>query len=98
MNRRAFVSISRMRAGHISLKASLSRFIIVSTAECECGDGLQTEEHIFWVCKQYEDQRAKMMGILSKNDPESVTELLRLEEKRSVQGLCYLITNIPICV
>jgi hypothetical protein len=26
MNRHAFVSINRMRAGHISLKASLSRF------------------------------------------------------------------------
>jgi hypothetical protein len=32
MNRRVFVSINRMRAGHSSLKASLSRFNIVSTA------------------------------------------------------------------
>jgi hypothetical protein len=29
MNRRAFVSINRMRAGHFSLKASLSRFNVV---------------------------------------------------------------------
>jgi hypothetical protein len=56
MNRPAFVSINRMRAGHINLKASLNRFNIVSTAECECGDGLQTEEHMFWDCKLYEDQ------------------------------------------
>jgi hypothetical protein len=48
MNSRAFVSINRMRAGHTSLKASLNRFNILSTAECECGDGLQTEGHIFW--------------------------------------------------
>jgi hypothetical protein len=47
MNRRAFVSINHMRAGHNSLKVSLNRFNIVSTAECECGDGLQMEEHIF---------------------------------------------------
>jgi hypothetical protein len=47
MNRRAFVPINRMRADHTSLKASLNRFNIVSTAECECGDGLQTEVHIF---------------------------------------------------
>jgi hypothetical protein len=47
MNRRAFVSINRMRAGHNSLKASLNRFNIVSTAECECGE----EEHIFRDCK-----------------------------------------------
>jgi hypothetical protein len=40
-NQRAFVLINCMRAGHFSLKASLSRFNIVSTAECEYGDGLQ---------------------------------------------------------
>jgi hypothetical protein len=74
-----------MRAGHTSLKASLNRFNIVSTAECECGDGLQTEEHIFWDCKRYEDQRVTMRDILSENSreeyPKSVTELLRLEKK-----------------
>jgi protein associated with RNAse G/E len=59
---------------------------IVSTAECECGDGLQTEEYIFWDFKLYEDQRATMIDISSENSkkeyPKSVTELLRLEEKR----------------
>jgi hypothetical protein len=82
MNRRAFVSINRMRAGHTSLKASLNRFNIVSTAECECGDGLQTEEHIFWDCKRYEDQRATMMDILSENSnkeyPKSVTDIPKI--------------------
>jgi hypothetical protein len=67
MNRRSFVSINRMRADHSSLKASLNRFNIVSTAECECGDGLQTEEHIFWDCKLYENQGASAMDILSEN-------------------------------
>jgi predicted RNA-binding protein with PUA-like domain len=47
MNRRDFLSINPMRAGHFSLKASLSRFDIVPMAECECGDKLRTEEHIF---------------------------------------------------
>jgi hypothetical protein len=57
----------------------------VSTAKCECGDGLQTEEHIFWDCKLYEDQQATMMDILSENRkkeyPKSFPELLRLEEE-----------------
>jgi hypothetical protein len=81
-----------MRAGHTSLKASLNRFNIVPTAEWECGDGLQTEEHILWNCKWYEVQRATMMDILSGNSkkeyPKSVRELLRLEEKRFVQNVC----------
>jgi hypothetical protein len=99
-NRRVILSINRMRAGHTSLKASLNRFNFVSMAECECGNGLQTEEHIFWDCKLYEDQRATMMDILSENNkkeyPKLVTELLRLEENRFVQGVCYFINNIPI--
>jgi hypothetical protein len=58
------------------------------------------EEHIFWDCKLYGDQRAIVMDILSENSkkeyPKSVTDLLRLEEKRFLQGVCYFINNIPI--
>jgi hypothetical protein len=54
---------------------------IVSMAECECGHGLKMEEHIFWDCKWYKDQRETMIAILSENSkkeyPESVTELLK---------------------
>jgi hypothetical protein len=85
-------------AAHAPL-ASLNRLNIVPTAECEWGDGLQTEEHIFWDCKLYEDQRATMMDVLSENGkkeyPKSVTDLLRLEEKRFVQGVCYFVNKIP---
>jgi hypothetical protein len=40
-----------------------------------------------------------MMDILPENSkkeyPKSVTELLRLEEKRFVQGVCYFINKVP---
>jgi hypothetical protein len=91
-----------MKAGHSGLEASLSSFNIVSTTECECGGGLQMEEHVFWDCKLYEDQRATVMDILSENSkkelPKSVTEHLELEGKRFVQGVCYFINNIPIFI
>jgi hypothetical protein len=74
----------------------------VFTAEYECGDELQTEEHIFWDCRLYEEQRATMTTILSENKKkqysESVTELLRLEEKRFEQGVPYFINKISIFV
>jgi hypothetical protein len=74
MNHRAFVSINRKRAGHTSLKASLNRFNIVITAECDCGDGLP----IFWDCKLYEEQRATMMDVLSENSKINIqTQLQR---------------------
>jgi hypothetical protein len=85
-----------MTAGHSRFKAS---FHTVFTAEYECGDRLQTEEHILWDCKLDEDQRAAMINILSESRgmeyPKSVTELLRLEEKRFVQGVCYSIITVP---
>jgi hypothetical protein len=86
MNSRALVSINRMKVGHPSPKTNISRFSIVSTVECDCADGLQTEERIIWDCKLCDDQRATMMDILSENSEKeytlSITELLRLEEKK----------------
>jgi hypothetical protein len=56
--------------------------------------------YTFWDCKLYEEQRATMMGIWSENRKKeytkSVTELLRLEEKRFVQGVSYFTNKIPI--
>jgi hypothetical protein len=63
--------MNRMRASHYSLKARLNRFNIVSTAECECGDGLQMVEHIFWDCKLYEDQRATIMDKTARESTQS---------------------------
>jgi hypothetical protein len=77
MNRHAFVLINRMRASYISLKTSLNRFSILSTTECACGDGLQTEEHIFWDCKRYEEQRATMRNILSENSKKEYPSQLQ---------------------
>jgi hypothetical protein len=61
--------------------------------------GCKRRNIIFWDCKLYEDQRATMMDFLSENSKKeyakSVTELLRLEEKRFLQGVCYLINEIP---
>jgi hypothetical protein len=84
-----------MRAGNSSLKASLSRFNIVSTAELECGEGLETEEHNVWDCKLCEDQRATMMDILSEGSKKRIPKVsyraLKAKGKTFVQGACYFI-------
>jgi hypothetical protein len=93
MNCRAFVSINRMRAGHSSLKANVSRFNNVSTAECECGDGLQTERNIFWDCRLYEDQRATMRDILSESSKNSYRVLKARGKKISARRLLFYKQN-----
>jgi hypothetical protein len=85
MKRLAFVSTKRMRAGHTSLKAKLNRFNIMSTAECECGDGLQTEEHYFLGLQTVRGPKGNndwhSVWEQQKKYAKSVTELLRLEKK-----------------
>jgi hypothetical protein len=58
--------------------------------------------HMFWDCKLYEVQRATITHIKSdkskKEYPKSVKELLRLEEKRFMQGICYFKNKIPKCI
>jgi hypothetical protein len=97
MNRHAFVGINRMRADHCSLKTSLSRFNFVPTAECESGEGLQREEHIFSGILNCMRTRGQQWWTLSENSKKQypVTELLGLEEKWFVQGVCYFINKIP---
>jgi hypothetical protein len=60
---------------------------------------MQTKEHIFWDRKLHQEQRATMMDILSENGkkeyPKPVTELLRRQEKRFVQGGSYFTNRIP---
>jgi hypothetical protein len=58
--------------------------------------GLQSGGHVFWDCKLCTDQRATNMDILSeKKNTQSVLQLLRLEEKRFVHGVCYFINKVP---
>jgi hypothetical protein len=74
-----------MRAGHTSHKASLNRFNIMSMAECEYGDALQTKEHIFWGCKRLEGQRATMRAILSENSKEEYPKSYRTLKARRMK-------------
>jgi hypothetical protein len=71
----------------------------VSTAECGCGDRLQMEEHIFWDCKLYEDQRATMMDILSENSKKRIPKVsyraLKARGKKNLQGVCCFLKKIP---
>jgi hypothetical protein len=53
-----------------------------------------------WKKKGKEDhsfcQNTELLSENSKKEyPKSVTELLKLEEKRFLQGVCYPINNIP---
>jgi hypothetical protein len=47
------------------------------------------------VSGQFHTRMAILSEFSKKEDPKSVTELVRLEEERFVQGPCYFINKIP---
>lgn len=50
LNRKALVSINRLRSNHSSLASSLFRHDIVNSPRCPCDLEDQSEDHIFWRC------------------------------------------------
>jgi hypothetical protein len=62
--------------------------------------GCKRRDIFFWDFKLYEDQRARIMNILSESSKSKypVAKLPRLEEKRFEQGVCYFIDKIPKCI
>ena len=50
-------AIFRLRTGHCRLKAHLRRMGVVESAVCECGDGLQTPEHVLQTCTRLNQLR-----------------------------------------
>jgi hypothetical protein len=47
------------------------------------------------LCVSLGDSTLRFMTVLVARIPKSVTELLRLEKKRFMQGVCYSINKIP---
>jgi hypothetical protein len=90
MDRDAFVSINRVGAGHPVLKQAEVDLTLYPRLS-ECGEGLQTEEHIFWNCKLYEDQRANMMVFCLKTAKGNTRTHLQSSycwrDRRFVQGV-----------
>ncbi|KAK2578805.1 hypothetical protein KPH14_012834 [Odynerus spinipes] len=66
LSRKAITSINRIRSGHTYVKQSLKIFNIVSTDLCECGEGVESVNHIFWQCVRYEMAREEMIKDLKK--------------------------------
>jgi hypothetical protein len=77
MNRRVFMSINRVRTGHTSLKASLSRCIICSWLNANVMTSCKQRKLIFWDCKLYEEQKATMTDILSENSKKYTQTQIR---------------------
>lgn len=66
LKRDCIVSISRFRADHYSLAASLHRVNIVNDPLCKCGSYSETLNHVIWQCDLYDTQRKNLIINLKK--------------------------------
>ena len=73
-SRYGITSLTRMRLGHVSTRAHLSRLRILRDPQCRCQTGDETVEHIFFACPLYDVQsRQHLLLLLYGADPRLIT-------------------------
>ncbi|BFZ09044.1 hypothetical protein BsWGS_12083 [Bradybaena similaris] len=91
LSRHAQTTIFRLRTGHCRLRSHLYRLGITHTDECNCGEGVQTPEHLLQDCSthtmlrrttwpQEQDLESKLWGSLEDLD-RTVGFILAMGEK-----------------
>ena len=98
LNSKAISSISRLRSGHTSLKASLHRFKITADPDCLCGEE-QTVEHILFQCEHLNVQRDKFLKTIWKNwgyGPINANYILSASDSEIILALGTFINDINV--
>uniref|UniRef100_A0ABD2XN55 RNase H type-1 domain-containing protein n=1 Tax=Trichogramma kaykai TaxID=54128 RepID=A0ABD2XN55_9HYME len=100
LNRRAIVSINRIRCNHTSLKADLHRFKIIESSLCDCdGKSEQNIEHIFWQCKKCTKERKELVSQLNSLnyfEPFNLRALLAKNDTNIIYAISSFINQIKI--
>ena len=100
LERKAIVSINRLRSNHSSLKSSLFRKDIVSDDTCDCDMRVeQTSEHIIFQCNLFDKERRQLMKVLVKKFSffhVDLTAILRCNDSEITYALSKFINSIKI--
>lgn len=64
LDRKKIGVINRLMTGHTLAKAHLKRMNILEEESCECGEGVESIEHIFWFCPNYARTRYSLHNYL----------------------------------
>lgn len=101
LTRKTIVSLNHLRSGHTSLRSSLSRFKIVPSGRCPCGESDETPDHVFWQCTRFEPQRKEILDSLVKRNgflPYSVDLFLHSMEPSALKAIEKFLKKIYIYV
>lgn len=52
--------INRLRTNHYNVNELLARKGIVESARCECGNEIESIEHVIWWCSRYDEAKARL--------------------------------------
>ena len=83
-SRYQITTVSRIRANHYSLAASLFRKNIVNSPSCSCSNVNEDFDHILWSCPKYDNERRSYKATLNRfclkhkiTPPTSIIEILK---------------------
>ena len=60
------MSYVRLLVNNTAAKENMYRFKLVEDRECECGEGIETTQHMLMECKLVEEEREVLIGELGK--------------------------------
>ena len=69
------VSYVRLLVNNTAVKESMFRFKLVDDKECECGEGIQSVNHVLMECKNEEEGRNKLKDELGRLWMEESTKV-----------------------
>ncbi|XP_023703181.1 uncharacterized protein LOC111862205 [Cryptotermes secundus] len=101
LHRKPIVTLNRLRAGHYCLKTHLHRLNIVPHAICDCGENIESPNHILWQCKRFDAAREDMLrNLIKRNEypPYKIEPLLRDMDPGIIASIAHYLTRIDITI
>lgn len=95
-NRKAIVTINRLRSGHNSLKISLFRFKIIGTNLFLCGQ-IEDENHILWECDKFTKERSTMVENFNRLKIRTPIDIRKILKKMNPEELLLVIEYFNSC-
>ena len=101
-NRKFIVTISRLRANHYNLAASLARKNLSDSATCaHCGDENQDINHIVWACPNFSQPRSLLENRLRRLKffpPYCIESFLSNPNGRGIHLIFQFLNSTNLCI
>lgn len=86
--------INRLRTNHYNVNELLARKGIVESARCECGNEIESIQHVIWWCSRYDEARARLDIELRKIGNTVEIDINKSIKEKDWLTLCHIVGRI----